>query len=258
MVRTAVPRPVMRSAWTTRSRNRTSTGSAPLRFATKSFTPAMSAGPRSTLPISRGSLAISSKTWKRRLWPWRRSSRRIVCPRAGKVCRTGLAGAGSGLPKGLKTIRRSHHHRPAHHLLAACGLLDGPVDVLAVGLELAEERRLGLVDVLGRDRDADRGAVFPGGLGELADDQGGGDRAVAADPELLRRLPPRLGLARLERHPQAVGLARERLLVAEAFGVEGGLVECLLGQRPEIVARADRPEADPQDHCARTSRGSPG
>jgi len=139
----------------------------------------------------------------------------------------------------------AHHHR----LRAAhpARLVDRAVDVLAVGLDLAEERRVGLVDALGGDRQADRGAVFARRFGQLADHQLGGDRAIAADPERRRRLPARFGLALGERHPKAVVFADHRLLAAEAFGVERGLVEPLGGEGSEIIARADRREADPQD-----------
>lgn len=59
-VRLAVPSPVIRSAWTVRSRKTTSTGSAPLRFDANSLTPATSPGPKANWPTSRGCLSMSS------------------------------------------------------------------------------------------------------------------------------------------------------------------------------------------------------
>src|SRR5262249_13218930 len=93
-----------------------------------------------------------------------------LSPRRGGV--TDRFGRGGG--RVAERIEHPPIHYPGvHHLRAARGLVDGPVDVLAVGFEFAEERRVGLVDILGSYRDADRGAVLPGGLGKLADDQGG-------------------------------------------------------------------------------------
>ena len=148
--------------------------------------------------------------------------------------------------------RLLHHHR----LGVVAPLVDGPDDLLAVGFHLAEEGGLWGVDVLGGDRQADRRTILAAGLGEFADLQGGRDRAVTAEAEFCGRLPAGLGAAGSEADPEAVVLAGEHLLVAEPLGVEGGLVEHLGAERAEVVARADRAEAEPED-CRTQHRTSP-
>ncbi len=166
---------------------------------------------------------------------------------AGRLGGGGIGPAAHGHAVGLLHVRL---------LGIEPGFFDGAVDVRAVELDQADERGVGLVEVLGGNREAQRRAVVLGGLGELADDDGSRDREVAADLERLGRFPAGLGLAGADLDPQAVFLALDLLLFAERFGVKCGLVDLRGGERPGIIVDIARQEASQEQNGAVHSRSS--
>ena len=63
------------------------------------------------------------------------------------------------------------------------------------------------------------------GLGRVLMTSGRRDGEVAAEADLLRRLPAGFRFAGGQGHPQPVGFALEAVFLAVGFGVESGLIE---------------------------------
>ena len=145
-------------------------GSAPLRLDAKSFRAATSPLPSAAWPRYRGLSDLASRTWNRTVFPSRWISSWTRSPAAGKVDRGGLGAC----------LRLLRHHSPHHHHLhlhllllhhhrIVRRLLDRPIDVGAVRLDQANERGVGLVEILESDRQSDGRAIFLCRLGKLAD-----------------------------------------------------------------------------------------